>query len=70
MVYSNRVSYICGPVLLNILNEVRRGEKSEGCQAIYCFFATSLIISVTCIKTCLIILSFGAKSILLSRFLV
>ena len=33
-------------VLLNLLNELRKRDKYEACQALYLFFATSLINSI------------------------
>ena len=33
-------------VLLDLLNELRKRDKSEACRAFYLFFATSLINSI------------------------
>ena len=33
-------------VLLNVLNELKKAIKCEACQALYHFFATSLINSI------------------------
>ena len=39
----DRDSYMSAPVLLYLLNELRKEIKCEGCRAIYLFFATSFI---------------------------
>ena len=49
----NSGSYMSAHVLLKVLNEVRDKEiKCEACQALYLFFATSLINSITQEQEC------------------
>ena len=39
-------------VLLNLLNELGKRDECEACQAIYLFFATSLINSIIQVHGC------------------
>ena len=56
------------PVLLNLLNEMKKSHKMRGLPSILSlFFATSLILSIKQEYECKILLSYDIKTILKSH---